>query len=1075
LALSFVVLQAFAQGTETFFKFPVTKSGVYKIPAAQLNNLGLSNLDEISVFGNPGMLPQKLDSINISLRELPSKILDNNLVFYVEGPHQVTYTNASLEYHHHLYADTLFYLIGKKVKGNPISVTQTGNSGQPTNGSRVYQVITQKWEQTNLLNSGRNWFSSPIFSAGNFQFPVQIPGNALNPVGLKLKLMAQSLSQATFSINANGQAVGQINIAPVPNTTYGIKGREEIFTASFPTNNNLSLNVQFQSTDINATGYLDYSILTVPYNAAALNSGIYFQLEEQAVDVFSNNGIIWNVTDPYSIHEIQGIATLGAGEKIAVFALNETAAVNNFNPIGMSLRNIDSKPELIIVTNRLLATQANRLSAHKRSIGIASQVVILEDIYDQFGYGSKDITAIRNLLAFHYHKDKRLQNVLFFGKGTYDYKGKQGGRPNLVPTYSSRNSLNPLTTYSSDDYFGFLEWGQGEWVESNAGDEDLKIGVGRIPAINLAEAREMVDKIIGYEIRTAISGDWKRNIAFFADDGDNNIHLRDAEAHAAFLSENHPEFLIKKLYLDRFEQIRNGAVQSSPEAKESLRESIKEGVLLLNYIGHGNETTLTAERVFTVSDLNDWPENPFLPLFVTATCEFGRHDSPLIRSAAEELLFAVKKGAIGLLTTGRPVFSSVNFTLNKAFIETVFQKPNGETLDLGEIFLITKNNSQNGPFNRNFSLLGDPSLKLAIPELETRTESIFDVRMEVSTDTLRAKQQVRITGQVTDPLTGAVLTGSNGVYDIQITDKPRTLKSLGDESEPAEFLEEQNLLFKGKGVIKDGEFVSNIFIPKNIDYSMGMGTIRIFAELENGIDEAMGAVSVPITGTSSYQSTDTEGPKIQMSYGQDMPTLTDSTFPSANLPLRIHLEDPSGINISSQNIGQDILLRINDRNPIILNNNFSAIENSFQKGEIHTFLTGLKEGPNTISLEAWDNLGNRSEKTEIINIKGSRELRILSHITYPNPSTEKSNFRITHNRQSENLFLELEVYSVQGSIIFKSTRRYLEADFLLDDLEWIFFRSKTKYPVKGTYIYRLLLTSEKDGSSDIKSGKIIIQ
>jgi hypothetical protein len=71
--------------------------------------------------------------------------------------------------------------------------------------------------------------------------------------------------------------------------------------------------------------------------------------------------------------------------------------------------------------------------------------------------------------------------------------------------------------------------------------------------------------------------------------------------------------------------------------------------------------------------------------------------------------------------------------------------------------------------------------------------------------------------------------------------------------------------------------------------------------------------------------------------------------------------------------------------------------------------------------------------------------------------------------------LELEVYSVQGSIIFKSTRRYLEADFLLDDLEWIFFRSKTKYPVKGTYIYRLLLTSEKDGSSDIKSGKIIIQ
>lgn len=1075
MALSFVVLQSYAQGTEAFFKFPITKSGIYKIPASQLTSLGLSNLDEVSVFGNPGMLPQKLDSVSLNLREIPSKVLDNHLVFYLEGPHQVAFTNGSLEYHHHLYADTLFYLIGKKSKGNPINVTQSGNSGQTNSGGRIYQVITQKWEQTNLLNSGRNWFSSAIFSGGNLQFPVQIPGNALNPVNLTLKLMAQSLSQATFTINANGQMISQVNVAAVPNTTYGIKGREELFNATFSTNSNLNLNVQFQSTDINATGYLDYSILTVPYLAGNLSSGVYFQLEEENIEAFATNGIVWNVSDPYHIFEIQGTASLASGEKIAVFNLNEIPSVRDLNPVNMSIRQIDPKPELIIVTNRLLATQAARLSAHKKSIGIASQVVILDDIYDQFGYGSKDITAIRNLLAFHYHNDNRLQNVLFFGKGTYDYKGNQGGRPNIVPTYSSRNSLNPLTTYSSDDYFGFLDWGQGEWVESNEGDEELKIGVGRIPAINLSEAREMVNKIIAYETGTSISGDWKRNIAFFADDGDNNIHLRDAEAHATFLAENHPEFLVKKLYLDRFEQIRNGAVQSSPEAKESLNESIKEGILLLNYIGHGNETTLTAERIFTVSDLNDWPENPFLPLFVTATCEFGRHDSPLIRSAAEELLFAVNKGAIGLLTTGRPVFSSVNFTLNKAFIETVFQKPNGENLDLGEIFRITKNNSLNGPFNRNFSLLGDPSLKLAVPELETKTAPIFDVRMEVSTDTLRAKQHVRISGQITDPLTGAVLSNSNGLFDILITDKPRTLKTLGDESEPADFLEEQNLLFKGKGKITDGEFVSEVFIPKNIDYSVGMGTIRIFAKLEQSTEEAMGAVRIPITGTSDLQSSDKEGPKIQISYGQDLETLPAGPFPSSNLPIRIQLEDTSGINISSQNIGQDILLRVNDRNPVILNSNFTAIENGFQKGEILTSLTALKEGPNTITLEAWDNLGNRSEKTEVINIKGSLELKILSHITYPNPSSERSRFIITHNRQSENLFLELEVYSVQGSIIFKSAKRYVEADFLLDDFEWIFFRSKTKYPVKGTYIYRLLLTSEKDGSSDIKSGKIIIQ
>jgi hypothetical protein len=159
----------------------------------------------------------------------------------------------------------------------------------------------------------------------------------------------------------------------------------------------------------------------------------------------------------------------------------------------------------------------------------------------------------------------------------------------------------------------------------------------------------------------------------------------------------------------------------------------------------------------------------------------------------------------------------------------------------------------------------------------------------------------------------------------------------------------------------------------------------------------------------------------------------------------------------------------------VLNQNYIAIENGFQKGIINTMIKNLREGTNNITLIAWDNLGNRSEVSESIEIKGSLQLKILSHTTYPNPTTVQSKFQVTHNRVTENLIMEIEVYSILGSTIFKSTKRYVEADFLLDDFEWIFFRSKTYYPVKGTYIYKLVLTSEKDGSSDSKSGKIIIK
>src|SRR5690606_29306230 len=287
---------------------------------------------------------------------------------------------------------------------------------------------------------------------------------------------------------------------------------------------------------------------------------------------------------------------------------------------------------------------------------IYSEVAYLEDIFDAFGYGNPDLTGIRNFIAWHYHQGGQLQNVLILGKATFDYKGILGGRPKLVPIYTSRNSLNPLTTFSSDDYFSLLEFGQGKWEESREGDELMQIGVGRLPVINAQEAKIVVDKIIAYESNPK-PGEWKKTVTFFADDGDNNIHLRDSESHSNFLNSNHKEYKQEKLYLDKFQQEKLEEVQSSMQAKAALEETLEKGTLIVNYIGHGNETTLTAEEVFLTSDIPNWAKQEKLALWVTATCEFGRHDSPFIRSAAEELLIAPNKGAIGLLTTGRPVFS----------------------------------------------------------------------------------------------------------------------------------------------------------------------------------------------------------------------------------------------------------------------------------------------------------------------------------------------------------------------------------------------------------------------------------
>lgn len=1059
---------------EQYFKFPVTESGVYKITTSQVSNIGASSLSEISVFGNAGLLPQKLDSIDLTLREIPSKIIGDELFFYLQGPHQISALENDWEYQHHYYADTIFYLISNQTTSKRISNTERTNLN--TQGS-LFQIQVKKEENTNLLSSGRNWYGNPFFSGQAYNHAFTIVAGHTGQGMIKTKVMAQSLQTSQFNLLINGQNRTNFTIPSIPNAIYGIKGREETVRISLNPGNSSTINFQlnYQTSDVNGGGYMDYVSLAIPYSNNNLPNGVFYHLSNDPIPISPVSGKnIFLLKDIYQTKFVSEPTLIQAGEKAIVFSSSESKSISQFKQANLDLRSNPINQSLVIITNNQLKQEADRLANHKNSFGISTKVVVLQDIFDAFGYGTYDITAIRNFLSYHYNASGQVRNVLFFGKGTFDYKTKiTGGRPNLVPSYSSRNSLNPLATYSSDDYFGFLELGQGEWEESSNGDEILKIGVGRIPAISILEAKEMVDKIIAYELKSNNPGEWKRKIALFTDDADNNIHLNDAESHAAFLSKNHPEYLLEKVYLDRFEQIRSAGRQTSPQAKEALTQTIEDGVLIFNYIGHGNETTLTAERVFQTSDLRDWIENPLLPLFVTATCEFGRHDSPFLRSGAEEMLFAERKGAIGLLTTGRPVFSSINFALNKAFIENVFQKENGETLDLGEIFKRTKNNSLNGALNRNFSLLGDPSMKLATPELETKIDEIKDIDFEIETDTLRAMAKAVIRGRIIDPLTNSVITNASGMYNATLFDKKIQVKTLGDESSPINFIEEGNVLYQGTGDITDGVFKLELFIPQNINYEFGEGIIRIFAELEDG-QEGMGAEKIIVGGTNPTEILDTVGPEIELlfgnEYGEDL-----EVFQGSNIKLLAKLSDQSGINISPNNIGQDILLRINDNDPIPLNNLYISTGNTFTNGEIRVPIEGLQEGINVISLEAWDNVGNSSISTKEILVDGSQSVKILKSTTYPNPSDKVSNFRIEHNRAGENLILYLRVFSTSGHEIYQASKRYVRANNILDDFAWIFFHSKTKYPVKGTYIYELQLVSELDNTSDKKSGKIMIK
>jgi len=1049
------------------FTAGVTEPGVYKLSANQARKLGFESLEEVTLYGYPGMLPQVLDSAQLHPQEIPTWLQDNQLFFYLAGPHSADFTkDGELNYSHHLYTDTLRYVLGKKSGPRRIEA-RNGTATTPSTLPIWYQLLAVKEEKINLLNSGRSWYSLPIRQGQSLTINFGKNAGTSAPWLLHARLMGQSISPSSIRVWGDTELLEDVIFSPISNSTYAIKGHEVRTTKTFtPKGDRLDqLRFSFQGV---GSGHLDLAILGIPFTNSSLKEGLFFGKQENLISL--ETGLqTWEISDFYQpIRYNQGKSAFG--KKWILFSPNAAKELGNFKAITPKSIKPNSI-ELMVITVPQLKQVAQQFQEFKASQGIPTQLVGTSEIYDWMGYGNPDLSAIRNYIAQEYHQGRQLKNVLLLGKGTFDYKKKLGGRPNLVPIYTSRSSLDPLTTYSSDDYFGILDWGSGEWEESKSGDARLRIGVGRVPAITFAEAKSWLEKSSSYEKQ----GDAfpSRTITFLADDGDNGVHMRDSEVHAAYLEKNIPFYRSQKLYLDRFEQTKSTGRQESPAAKKAILESLNSGTLLLNYVGHGNETTLSAEEIFKVQDLENWPNQTQLPLWFTATCEFGRHDSPFIRSAAEELLFADSKGAIGLLATGRPVFSSVNFTINEAFIQALAAAGKLGGTDLGSLYRQTKNESLNGSYNRNFSLMGDPSLRLALPESSVRIEKLVALNNQTAVDTLSTLIPMKLTAAVIDPLTQAFLSSIQGSFRLEIWGQATKSKTLGDENAAFEFSEENQRVFSGEGEVRNGKIESQFILPEGLESTREKIQIRIQVWDKEKKIQATGVVSLPLLNQKKGDL-DQNGPQITAEInGQGITNIP----PISSTQVRVVLtfRDPSGINSSALLPDKTMQLRINQGPPQQIYQTYRAIEGSFEKGTAQVLLTGLKEGKNTVEVLAWDNFGNRGIYSFSLEVQNSEQLQVISHQIYPNPSNTNASIRFQHNRPQETLQAIWTVYSLQGQVLFSEKRRFVNAEEEIVGWNWIFFQSKTKYPAKGTYIYNLTLQSESSQEVDSVSGKLVIQ
>ena len=739
-----------------------------------------------------------------------------------------------------------------------------------------------------------------------------------------------------------------------------------------------------------------------------------------------------------------------------------------------------SPADLLIIIHPSLLPQAQRLAQlHQQQNGLRTLIVTTDQVYNEFASGSPDPTAIRDFVKMYYDKYKnssvdKPRYLLLFGDASFDYKNRLNNNTNLVPAYENNSSLDPLLTYTSDDFYGFLD--DNEDINSGIVINYLDIGIGRIPAKNADEAKNFVDKVAAY-FNPQSFGPWRNNFTFIADDEDQNLHLQDAEIITATASTTAPVFNQQKIYLDAFRQESGSGGSRYPQVNQAINNQIYNGTLIWNYNGHGGAKRLAEEAILDQEMVNSW-NNPYhLPLFITATCDFAPFDNPTVNSIGEDILLRPKTGAIALMTTTRIVFAFSNRIINNNYLQFALQPDaNGKYKTLGDAVKEAKNytyqTSGDVTNNRKFTLLGDPALTIAFPTLKIRATKVNNIPV-AQADTLSATETIVMEGEITDAQ-GNLLNSFNGNVYPTVFDKPQIVNTLANDpaSQVTSFTTQTNVLFKGKASALNGKFSFTFKVPKDINYQYGNGKLSLYAE--DGTKDANGFFTGFIVGgTGNNIGGDNQGPQIK-------PFLNDEKFVNGGItnqnPVLIaKLSDSSGINTVGTGIGHDIVATLdNDNNQFfILNDFYQGDLNSYQQGIVRFQLPDLEPGLHTLKIKAWDVLNNSSEVILDFTVAKDEEI-VLSHVlNYPNPFTTSTHFWFEHNKPGQDLRVKLQIFTLTGRVIKSLKQTINTAGSRSNELEW---NGKDEYGDKvgrGVYLYKLSVTNSENQKKE-KTGKLVV-
>lgn len=1020
-------------------KIRVPSTGVYQITDALIRQAGFSDLSKVKVYGYGGALHSEtlIDSKIAEyddLKEVATCTVNGRKLFHATGP--VTWEGkTTVQRTRNPYSDYGYYFITQNDSaGLSVDSTAFVSSFYPSNDDyhSLHEVDDYAWFQ-----GGRNLYeSTPINPGATQAFTINVPQQEDSTAVVYVNLSARSTTYVQIEIN--GRNVGTITTRRAGEYDNGVSQAQQFTITNLQPTNEVRL-----TNDGENIVRLDY--ISIAFNTPRPEPKLSTQ-------TFATPEYVYSITNQ-NLH----------GEK-----------------------NYDMA--IIIPASQKLLAQAERLKKyHEEHDGMSVRIVPADELYNEFSSGTPDADAYRLYMKMMYDRaenDSMMpKHLLLFGDCVWDNRMKTSATRSMnaddfLLCFESDNSFSYTSCFIDDCFFTALDDGEGAGAAStNSKSDKYDISVGRFTVRTADEAKIMVDKSISY-MENANAGPWQNIALFLGDDGNNNEHVKSADGAAKAVESLVPAMVTKRIFWDMYTRVTTATGDTYPEVNELIKKQQTEGALLFDYCGHGRPDMISHELVLSLADFQGF-KNKVLPLWITASCDIMPFDGTTV-NIGESAVLNPNGGAMAFYGTTRTVYITQNQYINEEFIRALFTKKDGKFMTLGEAQMTAKNKVITDGTDRttnklHYALVGDPALRLNIPESSIVIDSINGISLKTATELpeIKAGSKVNVIGHV-ESTAGGTDNSFNGTINIDVKDSKE--KRVGKVNNPEtrygyEIYEYTNTIFNGSDSIRNGRFDITFAVTKDIKYSDENGRINTLA-ISNDKRTANGYTEDFLVGGTDDISTDSIGPSIYCYLNS--PNFSNGGKVNSTPYFVAQLSDKDGLNTSGSGIGHDMTLVVDDdpMKTYTLNDNFSFEFGSYTKGSTWYSIPELEEGEHRLRFTAWDILNNPATTTLKFNVVKGLTPSIASVNCSNNPAKTNTTFIVSHDRSGSNVDVVIEVFDISGRLLWQHDDN-TQAESATYTYDWDLTTDNGGRLQSGIYLYRVRLTSEGKGEAT-KAKKLIV-